>query len=361
MTSVVRTIASDFEISVDIRDAAGRGRRLKTSVTCDVPVVAGMPLVAAATKPNSWTCTWLGRDGAALRPLPEIIRDREGIERRVAPAANDAELRRQTLRLSEHDLDCWRSDRHALTGEIFYSASNKEALPWADQAAWRGCDLSVAARRVEELRRSVPHLLAVQNGVLHLASALPSWWVDPDRAVVQLTVPHGPVRKWKDYRYSGGHHLVWTYAADRLDDALAYQRRRRPGDEIDVRGAIDFIDPAHAPGTNLPDLAGVVCAWLVETVKYPIAELPADMVRRWHEVALGSTAAWHEEPRREAEILEGAVAFAEDMQAYPNAFTGRGSSLRSHPFWKGFLERLEVEGFRAQSPTRPVAAIPAGV
>ncbi|EHP94765.1 hypothetical protein [Methylorubrum extorquens] len=34
MTSVLRTIATDFEIAVDIRDAAGKGRRVKALVPC---------------------------------------------------------------------------------------------------------------------------------------------------------------------------------------------------------------------------------------------------------------------------------------------------------------------------------------
>lgn len=355
MPSVFRTIASDFEISVDVRDAAGRGRRLKTTVVCEVPVVADMPVVAAATKPNGWSCTWMARSGTVMRPLPEVVRDRAGLKRRVAPAEQDAELRRQTLHLTAIDLDCRRSDRHALTGEIVYDASNGEVVPWADEAAWRGCDLSAARMQVEELRRDVPRLLAVQDGILHLASDLPSWWVDPDRAVVQLTVPHGVVRTRRDYRHAGGHHLVWTYSADRLDDALAYQRRRRPDVGIDVRGSIEFLNPAHAPGTNLPDLAGVVCTWLVETVRYPLAELPADLVRRWHDVAAAANAGCNDGPRRAAEILVAVAALAEDLQAYPDAFTGRGSSLRSNPFWNGVLQRLEVEGVRAPPPERRAA------
>lgn len=355
MTNVLCTIHSDFEVVVDIRDAAGKARRVKTLVSCEVPVVADMPAVAKARKPNGWTCTWKGRDGATMRPLQEILRDRAGVEQPSAGVGDHPRLGRLTRALSENDLSSQLPIRHELTDEPIYSASDRKAVAWTDERAWRGCDLSAAAPRVEEVRRNVPHRLALQDGVLHLANPLPSWWVNSEHPVVQLTVPHGAVSKWQDFRYSGGHHVVWTYAADRLDAAMGYQHRRHPGAEVEVRGAIEFLDPAYAPGTNLPDLAGVVCSWLLETVKYPIADLPAAMVRRWHDLALGSTAAWHEGPARAAEILQGAVSFAEDLKAYPDAFRGRGSSLRSHPFWRGFLDRLEVEGIRAQPMARPPA------
>lgn len=352
MNSASRTLASDFEITIDIRDASGKGRRVKTSVSCGVPVIAGMPVVCAASKPNGWPCTWKGRDGVSMRPFHEIARDRAGVER-PTPVV-DTGLGSQIKGLTEHDLLGLHSDRHALTNEVFFSASNKEAIAWTDESAWHGCDLAAAVPRVEALRRSVSNLLGIQDGILHLAQPLPSWWVDPDRSVVQLSMPLGTALKSGGYRYAASHHLIWTYAADRLDHALTYQRRRRPGADVELRGSIDFIDPAYAPGTNLPDVAGVVCAWLAMMMRCPVADLPSEMVRKWHEVALGSTAAWNEGPQRAAEILENAVSFARDLMAFPNAFKGR--RLQSQPFWLGLLERLEVEGIPAHGPA--LATIP---
>lgn len=355
MNSVSRTIASDFEIAVDIRDASGNGRRVKTSVSCGVPVIAGMPIVCAARDPNGLPCTWKGRGGVSMRPIHEIARDRAGVERPTL--ASGTGLATQIKGLTEHDLLGLHSDRHALTDEVFFSASNKEAIAWTDESAWRGCDLSAAVPRVEALKRCVLNFLAMQDGILHLAQPLPSWCVDPDCSAVRLTVPLGSVRKSEGHRHSCGHHLIWTYAADRLDQALAYQRRRRPGADIELRGSIEFIDPAYAPGTNLPDVAGVACAWLAMMMRCPVADLPSEMVRKWHEVALGSTAAWNEGPQRAAEILENAVSFGRDLMAYPNAFKGR--RLQSQPFWLGLLERLEVEGIPAHVPalaTLPEAA-----
>ena len=341
----------DLEIAVDVVDRDSKARRVLIAVPCEIPVVARMPVIGEFDLANGRRGTWMGFDGTAYRPWSEVVRDRSGQD----PLTQT--LSEQAKRFGERDYTSKLPDRHAISGQIFYDAGNREALRW-DPDDFRGVDLSKVHARVEELHRNARTALIVCEGKLHLARPLPVWLTSWTDNRIELRTADVSFSRFADHLSAGGYYLATAFAADRLQDAHALLGvRGRPGATV-VEGVVRFLDPAYAPGSNLADVAGVICQWLVESLRVSPADLEGDLVRQWHDLSQGFNIAKSEDHRLAAETLRTALRFVDAFKGTPQAWRGRDNSGLRLPFWRTCLDRLAVEGIALPAPidvasTRP--------
>jgi hypothetical protein len=344
MSKTYRTI--ELKVTVDVVDRGGVGQRLTMAVPCDIPVHEHLPVIGEFELPNGAVSIWRGMGGLPMRPCGELLAalDPAGLN----PGAAGGSAAEQAAHLNQLHYTRVVRDHHALTGRMAYGPANSEALPW-DPAAYDGYDLSHAYARVEELRRNALRSLAVCGDELHVVHPLPVWSASAYEDRIQLQVWEG-IPRYADNMIHAGFFVVGTFPVDRLEDARAFQRLRRGEREQEVVGRIRHLDPAYAPGTNLPDVAAVICNWLLESLRVEPADLEADLVGRWHDLHQGLAAARSQDRRRAAELLESALAFVEAVEGCPQAWRGGRSTLRRHPFWKTCLRRMEIEGIGTARP-----------
>lgn len=341
----------DLETSVDVLDGEGKARRVLIAVPCEIAVVARMPVIGEFDLADGKRAIWTGLDGTAYRSWSEIVRDRVGED----PPAQT--LSEQAKRFGERHYTSKLPDRHAITGEVFYDAGNREALRW-DPDAFQGFDLSKAHRRVEDLRRNAATVLVASEGELHLARPLPIWLTSWTDNRIELRTAEVSFNRFADHLSVGGYYLATAFAADRLQDAHALLGiRGRPGETV-VEGSVRFLDPAYAPGSNLADVAGVICDWLVECLRLSPVDLEGDLVRQWHDLSQGFGIAKAEDHRLAAETLRTALRFVDAFKGTPQAWRGRDSSALRLPFWRNCLDRFAVEGIALQTPTDATALRP---
>lgn len=328
----------DLALSVDVLDRDRKARRILIAVPCGIPVADRMPVVGEFDLANGRPAIWTGLHGTAYRSCIEIAHDRSGRDEPLAPVLSE-----QAGRLRQCDYTSRLPDRHAITGEVFYDAGNREPLRW-DPDDFRGFDLSRAHARIEELRRNAPTALVVCGRDLHLARPLPVWmaaWTDNR---IELRTADVSFSRFEDHLSVGGYYLATAFAADRLQDARALLGVRGVRGETVVQGAIRFLDPAYAPGSNLADVAGMICGWLVDNLRVSPADLGGDLVRQWHDLSQGFHIAKSGNHRLAAETLGTALRFVDAFEKTPRAWRGRDASALRHPVWRTCLDRLAVEG-----------------
>jgi hypothetical protein len=340
----------DLKVAVDMVDRDGKARRTLLSVPCDIPVVERMPVIAECDLATGRHAIWTGSEGTTYRSWTEIACDRSGLGARPDITTPS----RQAAHFVERDYTSRLPDRHAVTGEIFYDAGNREPLPW-DPADFRGFDVSKVDDRIAELRRNAASAIAVHEGELHLARPLPLWLTSWTANRIELRTAETSYHRFADHLSAGGYYLATAFAADRLQDAHALLGARgNPGATV-VEGSMRFLDPAYAPGSNLADVAGVICSWLVENLRVSPADLEGDLVRQWHDLSQGFDIARSEDHRLAAETLRTALRSVDAFEGIPDAWRGRGNSALRLPFWRTSLDRLAVEGI---GPCRRQPAAP---
>lgn len=329
----------DLKLTVDVVDRERKARRLLIAVACDLPAVARMPMIGEFDLSNGRRATWSGSEGTAYRPWTELMRDRSGADM----CRPDQPLQEQASCFSQRDYTSKLPDRHAITGETFFDAGNREPLRW-DPSEFEGYDISAADVRVEELKRNAASALVVHGGELHLARPLPIWLTSWTDNRIELHASEPSFSRFADHLSIGGYYLATAFSADRLQDAHALLAARgRPGPTV-VEGAVRFLDPAYAPGSNLADVAGVICDWLVECLRVSPADLEGDLVRQWHDLSQGFVIARSANRHLAAETLRTALRFVDAIEKKPQAWRGRDNSALRLPFWRMCLDRLAVEG-----------------
>lgn len=339
----------DLRIAVDVLDRERKARRILIAVACDVPAVDRLPVIGEFDLAAGRRAAWMGHDGTTYRPWSDVVRDRSGHGLKT----DIPTLSQQAAHFGERDYTSRLPDRHAVTGEIFYDAGNRDPLRW-DPADFHGFDISKVGDRVAELRRNAASAMIVHEGELHLARPLPIWLTSWTSNRVELRAAETSFNRFADHLSAGGYYLATAFAADRLQDAhTLLGARGAPGAPV-VEGAVRFLDPAYAPGSNLADVAGVICNWLVENLRVSPADLDGDLVRQWHDLSRGFDIARSEDHRLATETLRTALRFVDALKGMPNAWRGRGNSALQLPFWRTSLDRLAVEGIAQRvEPTAP--------
>jgi hypothetical protein len=344
----------DLKLAVDVLDRERKARRILIAVPCEIPVVDRMPVIGEFDLANGRRATWTGFEGAAYRPWSDVVHDRSGHD----PTPGIPSPSEQAARFKERDYTSRLPDRHAITDQVFYDAGNRDPLRW-DPSDFQGFELSKAHSRVEELRRNAASALVVHEGQLHLARPLPIWLTSWTDNRIELRASETSFQRFADHLSVGGYYLAAAFAADRRQDALALLGVRGAAGETVVEGAVRYLEPAYAPGSNLADVAGVICSWLVEHLRVSPADLEGDLVRQWHDLSQGFGIARSEDHRLAAETLRTALRFVEAFAGTPQAWRGRDGSALRLPFWRTCLDRLAVEGIalpaRALEPIRPGA------
>ncbi len=335
----------DLKLAVDVVDRERKARRILIAVPCEIPVVDRMPVIGEFDLANGRRATWTGYEGTAYRPWADVVRDRSGHD----PRPNVPSPSEQAARFKESDYTNKLPDRHAITGEVFYDAGNRDPMQW-DPSDFQGFDLSKATPRVEELRRNAASALVVNEGQLHLARPLPIWVTSWTENRIELRASETLFNRFAGHLSAGGYYLAAAFAADRRQDALALLGVRGAAGETAVEGAVRFLDPDYAPGSNLADVAGVICAWLVENLRVSPADLEGDLVRQWHDLSQGFGIAKSEDHRLAAETLRTALQFVDAFAGRPQAWRGREGSALRLPFWRTCLDRLAVEGIALPIP-----------